>query len=609
MPHRRRWRRHTRHRQAMANDGIRHRRVRQGGAILRVLAWRFRALLTGVSAGLLVGCAGGAPQIARPDAPDTSAQQVLAVAKSRPNVLLIVADDLGYSDLGVLGSEMNTPNLDALAADGLLMTSFYGGGHGPATRAMLMTGQTPHQAGFGATAATLVNAPELAGRPAYKGQLSGDRALLPQRLQRAGYETFMAGRWDFGTQSANLPLQRGFDRAFALLDEGASRFSDGRGISAKQPQARYLEDHRPVQSLPAGYYSSEYFTDRMIGYIRESRDRKGPFFGYLAYTAPHYPLQAPYEWRNRARGRYDLGWDVMRGQRLARQQALGLVTAQAQPARPLSDAPAWVALSPQARERAVRNMEIYAAMVENLDHQVGRLVAYLRETGELANTLIVFLSDNGPEGNDVAAIQGHGWVATAFDNQQQNIGREGSFGSLDAGWAQASATPLSMYKSYAADGGLRVPAIVHFPALLPYAGISDELTSAVDLLPTILELTGAGSARARAGMPGRSLAAHLADGNVRVRGADEALAFEVFGGRALRQGRWKITWLWPPHGQGRWALYDLHSDPGEREDLASRFPQRLARMARAWDGYAKQQGIKKLDRDIGLGRRDQPAAE
>ncbi len=581
--------------------------MKQRSAIRLPAGRRVRVVLGGLGLGLALGCAGGGGgQSVRADAPGTSGARVAAVAKTRPNVLLIVVDDLGYSDLGVLGGEMYTPNLDALAAQGLLMTSFYGGGHGPATRAMLMTGLPPHQVGYGATAATLANAPELVGRPGYEGQLLSDAALLPERLKRAGYETFMAGRWDFGTQAANLPLQRGFDRAFALLDAGASHFADARSITPERPQARYLEDHRAVQSLPAGYYSSEYYTNRMIGYIRESRDRKGPFFGYLSYTAPHYPLHAPYAWRNRPRGRYDLGWDVMRGQRLARQQALGLVARQAEPARALSDAPAWIALSPQARDRAIRNMEVYAAMVENLDHHIGRLIDYLRSSGELDNTLIVFLSDNGPEGNEVAAIEGDGWVEAMFDTQQQNIGREGSFASLQAGWAQASATPLSMYKSYAADGGLRVPAIVHFPALLPYAGISDEVVSALDVLPSIMQLTGAGSERARAALPGRSLAAHLADGNVRVRGPDEALAFEVFGGRALRLGRWKITWLWPPHGDGRWALYDLHTDPGEREDLAPKFPQRLARMVQAWDAYAKRAGIKKLDRDIGLGRRAPP---
>ncbi|MCG8440696.1 MAG: sulfatase-like hydrolase/transferase, partial [Caulobacterales bacterium] len=368
-----------------------------------------------------------------------SADSGPAGAAERPNILLIVADDLGYSDIGAFGGEIATPHLDALAARGVMLTNFHANATCTPSRAMLLTGRDNHAVGFGANPGTARSYPELQGLEGYRSAFPADLATLPERLQALDYQTFMVGKWHLGDDPGSLPPARGFDRSFFLEYSGASHFGDARGNFSHQETARYWEGEAEVKELPSDFFSSTFYTDKAIDYITESVEEGGPFFGYLAYTAPHWPLQAPDDWLDRYDGRYDAGWEAIRRERLAAVQARGLLDAQAA-VLPLPEVlGSWEALPAETQRMEARRMEIYAAMVSHLDHEIGRLLAALTEHGADANTIIVFLSDNGPEGNDVLAIRDtREWAARTLDLSFENMGRPGSYVTPGRGWGHVS---------------------------------------------------------------------------------------------------------------------------------------------------------------------------
>lgn len=519
-----------------------------------------------------------------------------------PNVLLIVADDLGYTDLGVTGGEIRTPNLDALARSGLLLTQFLVSPTCSPTRAMLLSGVDAHPAGLGTMAGEADESQK--GKPGYEGYLSDRVVSVAELLRQAGYRTAMAGKWHLGMEESRGPHRRGFERSFALLPGGASHFADAGGLF-EGGAAAYRDDGRDVRP-PAGFYSTAYFTDELIDSIRGGRGDERPFFAYAAYTAPHWPLQVPDAEIDRYAGRYDEGWDVLRRRRFEAARRLGIVPRTA-PEPPRSRfARAWDELSAEERRREARRMEVYAAMVENLDHHVGRLLQVLKDTGQYDNTLILFLSDNGPEGNRIDRMKTNAdWIPRRFDNRPANLGRAGSYAWLGAGWAQAT-TPFRLWKGFPTEGGIRVPAIARFgPA--GRRGTSDGVVSVKDVAPTLLKLAGVRHPGTRvagsevAPLEGRSLAPFLRGESPTVHGSGFSMGFELFGRRALRQGDFKIVWLFEPYGPGRWELYDLAADPLESNDLAAREPAKLAELVRAWDAYAARNGVVLPSRDTGYG--------
>ena len=353
----------------------------------------------------------------------------------QPNILLIVADDIGFSDLGAFGGEIRTPNLDDLARTGLQLTNFHAAATCGPTRAMLMTGLNPHEVGLGSFGSRLQNTPEVHGLPGYRGSLDEDAPMVSELIDASGYDTYMVGKWHIG-RGPNDPGARGFDRSFSLMDGGASHYADATGVYLGS--ATYTEDGKEVEQLPEEFFSTTFYTDRLIEYIDADRGSGRPFFAYLGYTAPHWPLQAPDEWLERARGRYDAGWDAIREQRIARMRELGLLDAE-HTRYDSPSIPAWDELSDLAKRVEARRMEVYAAMVENLDHHIGRLLEYLETIGERENTVILFLSDNGPEGEELVEGDRLYWIPSTFDNRYENMGRPGSHILLGRGWAQASA--------------------------------------------------------------------------------------------------------------------------------------------------------------------------
>ncbi|MBR8657477.1 arylsulfatase, partial [Achromobacter sp. Marseille-Q0513] len=411
----------------------------------------------------------------------------------RPNFLIIMADDLGYSDLGCFGGEIASPHLDRLAARGLRMRNFYCAPFCSPSRAMLLTGLDAHLVGFGALREVMD--PRQAGKPGYEMYLNDLAPTLSERLRDVGYRTYLSGKWHLGRETPHCPHARGFDRSYGLIDGSSSHFDQtatGATDPSAMPLATYRENGRLIQLPASGFYSSAAYADKLISYLQADAGQDAPFFGMLAFTAPHFPLHAPDEYIARYAGRYDTGYDAIRRARYARQVALGLARADAEPYPGHPRWPAWETLPPAIRQLEARNMAVYAAMIECMDFHIGRVLDALRALGQLDDTVILFLSDNGPEGNSVLdTLRTRDWVREQMDNRLENRGRPGSFIEQGPGWAQVSSTPSRMYKSFTYEGGIRVPCIVAGPGITGDGRIVDGFAHITDVLPTLLELAGA----------------------------------------------------------------------------------------------------------------------
>ena len=521
----------------------------------------------------------------------------------RPNVLVIVADDLGFSDIGAFGGEITTPHLDRLAYDGLRLTDFHTAPACSPTRAMLLTGTDHHLAGIGTMAEAME--PHHAGRPGYEGYLNFDVVPIMELLREAGYLTLMSGKWHLGLTLETSPWARGFDRSFALMPGAANHFASSPDTRSDPPQPKlrmsYFEDDQPIEALPPNFYSSDGFTDKLLEYLAARADQEKPFFAYLAYTAPHWPLQAPQDLVARYRGRYDQGPDALRLERLARLRALGLCPPNVVPHPIVARTAEWNDLSAAERQRSARCMEVYAAMVERMDWNVGRVVAALEQSGEFDNTFIVFLSDNGAEGALLEAAPFFGQrfmdhIARHYDNRLENIGQPNSFVWYGPRWAQAATAPSRLYKTFTTEGGIRVVSFLRYPALMRQHAIGDALSTVMDLFPTILELAGIQhpgtqyNGHAVAALRGVSMLPYLRGNAVAIHAPDEAIGWELFGRFGIRRGRWKAVRIPPPNGPGQWQLYDLEGDPGETDDVAVSQSDELATLLAAWDRYVAETG-------------------
>ncbi len=528
-------------------------------------------------------------------------------AQQPPNVLLIVVDDMGFNDLGIFGSEIDTPNLDALARDGVILTDFHVAPTCSPTRAMLLSGTDHHIAGLGSMAES--NIPNHQGKPGYEGYLNFRVAALPELFKDAGYNTYMTGKWHLGLTAETSPAARAFDKSFASLQSGGGHFANmlpivGPGI------AMYREDHEMVETLPEDFYSTRFFTERMIEYLEEGRADGNPFFAYLAYTAPHWPLQAPQASIAKYQGVYDAGYDALRDQRLQQLKDLGWVSTDTEPFPRLQGEPAWEALPAQEQRYQAKLMEIYAAMIDDIDVYVGRIIDYLKSIEAYDNTLIFFMSDNGPEAHhlEVGWPSLEVWTAACCDNSYANIGNADSYVWYGPNWGQAGNVPSRMYKGFTSQGGIRVPAFFHFPKTIRSAATSDGLTTVQDVMPTLLDAAGidhpgAGDYRGReiVAMQGRSMMPLLTGASETIRQPDEYLGWELYGKRAIRQGDWKITYL-PRHKlrdgvipatvkTDTWQLYNLAEDPGEMQDLSTTHPEKLAAMITLWEDYVARNNV------------------
>ncbi len=514
-----------------------------------------------------------------------AAAKAPAQSSAQPNFLVIVADDLGFSDLGAFGGEIDTPNLDALAMGGLRLADFHTAAACAPTRSMLLTGSDSHRVGLGNMPESMAS--NQVGKPRYEGYLRADTATVAERLAVAGYRTLFSGKWHLGVAPEQDPHARGFQQSFAMLDCCHNHF----GLSISPDRAKmfaYTRNGALVTNLPADFYSSDYFAATLVDELRASRAGPSgakPFFAYLAFTAPHAPLQAPPEVIAKYKGRYDAGYDVLREQRLQRQRELGLLDPAVQPHHPVDTVP-WASLSPEEKQVSARKMEIYAAMVDRLDKGVGHVIAELKASGEYDNTVIIFLSDNGAEARDAPPRPG-----TPVPSLE-SLGTAASYVNYGAGWALAGTAPSWRFKTFASEGGIHTPAFVAGPVVRRPGTIARTYTDVQDVVPTMLDLAGVpvtpGRFAERAVQPidGLSWRKFLADGSA-VYPASKQIGTELFGSRSLRQGDWKITDI----SDGTWHLFNVAKDPGETRDLSVQEPARKTALIAAWNAYAQDVGV------------------
>jgi arylsulfatase len=483
----------------------------------------------------------------------------LAAPPEKPHILLIMADDMGYSDLQCYGSEIPTPNLDKLASNGLRFTQFYNVGRCCPTRASLLTGLYPHQAGVG----HMVNDN---GLPGYRGRLNDRCATLGEVLRTAGYRTYLSGKWHVGEKKGGWPVDRGFDRSYSLIS-GATNFW------RLDPGRTLARDGEAIQP-PEKWYITDAISENAVSFLKDHAKSHAdkPFFLYASYTAPHWPLHAHPEDIERFKDTYNVGWDEIRKRRLARMKELGLIDRATALSPRDAKVPAWEK-EPNQKEFAHR-MAVYAAQIYRMDAGIGQILAQLEANKALENTLILFLADNGG-------------CAEIIDRGKKGVpaGGPDSFLSYGVGWANASNTPFRLYKHWVHEGGISTPLIAHWPAVIQKPGVVREPSHLIDIMSTYVDISGAQYSEKLQPLEGKSLLP-LFQGKPWV--GHDALYWEHEGNRAVRQGDWKLV---AQHGKA-WELYDLSTDRLEGNNLAEKFPDRVTALTKLYDTWAERAQVR-----------------
>ena len=530
----------------------------------------------------------------------TATATATAPAPRSPNILLILADDMGFNDIQPFGqTTIQTPSLNALAGEGMRFTNFHVHATCSPTRAQMLTGVDNHLAGMGAMGE--FRTPEMEKYPgSYIGSLNDRVKTVAEVLKEKGYATFMTGKWHLGAKPEQTPAARGFDRSFALVNGGGSHWDD-RGLLAIAPKSTFLEDGRPVPRS-VGEFSSDLYTDKFLAYLRAAHASDKPFFGYLAFQAPHDPVQAPKAYIEKYKGKFADGYDEHRLKLFANMKRLGLIPAATKMGEAAPLFKPWGQLSPTERREQERLMEIYAGMVDNLDHNIGRVVKELKRAGLYENTIIFFLSDNGPSAAYMGLYPGNadGRYIRSFDTSYDNLGAPDSFAAVGPGWAYASSAPFRLFKMLVTEGGTISPMIVRAPGISRPGSINDGFIGVEDIFPTVLAATGAERGTERHGVPleplkGGSFLPVLRGAAATAHPVDYERGEELFGNKAYRQGDWKISWLPKPYGTEQWQLFDTRNDRGETRDVAAQHPELVAAMAKRYDKWAQQNRVMQWD--------------
>ena len=520
-----------------------------------------------------------------------SEQAAGSPARKRPNFVFILADDMGFSDIGCYGSEIETPNLDALARDGLRFADFHNSPRCCPSRAALLTGLYSHQVGMGLMTSDYGRYPY----PGYAGDLSENCATIAEALKAGGYTTLMAGKWHLTPLNVgrhNYPLQRGFDRYYGIIN-GAASYFDPASLTSDN-------DAIEVSNGDKDYYFTNAIGDKSVQFIGDAAEKEKPFFLYAAFTAGHWPLMAPDETIAKYKGKYAAGWDALRASRHAKQLAMGMVQAEwgITPRDPR--VPAWELASFHEWEQ--RRMEVYAAQIDLLDQNVGKIVTKLRQLGVLDNTMICFMSDNGGNFEEMAryaagqprpaympALTKDGLPVIPGNDPSIMPGAATTYASYGIPWGNASNTPFRLYKHYAHEGGIATPFVVHWPRGLKSKGITHEIGHEIDVMPTVLAAAGVSySAISKAGtspppLEGKSLLP-VFDGQLL---AERSLFWEHEGNCAVREGKWKLVSRFPD----AWELFDMERDRTEKHNLADQHPDRMKKMADDYANWAKRAGV------------------
>lgn len=525
----------------------------------------------GAGAALPFGCGGEKP-----------------AANGRPNIIVMMADDMGYSDIGCYGGEVDTPNLNRLASNGVRFTNFYNTARCCPTRASLLTGLYQHQAGVGHMMGDY-------GIPGYRGDLNTGCVTMAEALKPAGYHTLMSGKWhvtphDSGSKH-NWPRQRGFDRFFGTI-LGAGSFYD---------PVTLTRENEPIRPESGDFYYTNAISDQAVGYIDEYASQPDPFFMYVAYTSPHWPLHALDKDIAKYKGRYAMGWDELRQQRYKRMIEMGIVDERWQLTPRDEDVPAWK--DAPNKEWEQRRMEVFAAQIDCMDQGIGRIVSKLEEQGILDNTLILFLADNGGCAEELSkSWKGDFIPAKTLDGRPVELGNEPEFmpgpeetyQSYGLPWANASNTPFRLYKHWVHEGGISTPLIAHWPKKIGKTNtLNPEPGHLIDIMATCVDVAGTEypatyNGNAITPLEGKSLAPVLETGS---RAPHEAIFWEHEGNRAIRKGKWKLVSRWNREDGGQWELYDLEADRTEMNNLAAGDPDRVNTMKADWEAWAKRANV------------------
>lgn len=497
-----------------------------------------------------------------------------------PNLILIMVDDMGYSDIGAYGSEIQTPTLDKLAAEGIRFREFYNNSICAPTRASLLTGQYPHRAGMGFFDVNL-------GLPAYQGFLNKESLTLAEVLKANGYSTLMSGKSHLGKDSLAWPNQRGFDQFYGFIP-GASDYFDIGNYGKADPVI--LVKNNKKEKLKPGEYLTNTITDNALEFLTKQNKQNKPFFLYLAFNAPHWPLQALPEDIAKYRGRYDIGWDSLRQQRITRQRELGILQAGQRVADRDPEVPVWDNLTYDQKQLWKAKMEVYAAMLDRVDQNIARVLNKLKELKKDDNTLIVFISDNGAQG-------GYSGNARKPTRNSGPIGTAGSYDYQEQPWANVSNTPFRHYKNNMHEGGISSPFIAWYPKKIKAGTLVKGTGHLIDIAPTFYEL-------AKATYPanyhnvksnplvGKSLTPVLFGQATEVN-RGEPLFWERAGNRAVHKGKWKLVSTFPSY---TWELYDLETDRGETTDVAAKFPAVVNELSVEYFQWAERTGVVDYDK-------------
>ncbi len=513
--------------------------------------------------------------------PDTSH------SSARPNIAIVIIDDAALMDFSAYGGEIQTPVIDAFAANGIRFTNFRASPLCAPSRAMLLTGLNSHRAGVGNLASMIPS--EHIGQPGYAGTLEPGITTIAARLRSNGYRTYTVGKWHLGEDIDSRPSAHGFDRSFVLNSSGGDHYSDMAHIPTES-KTQWIEDGEPISSLPSDFYSTKSIVDKLIEYTEQDAQQDKPFFAYLAFVAAHYPLQAPAHNIEPYLETYRDGWNDLRRKRWETAKDMGLIPQEAELADMAEGFRAWDELTEAEKSMYAKRKAVYAGMFDSINEHLGRYVDFLKARNLFDNTVFVVLADNGPDGVEIEANGlARLWVTSeGYRVSPETYGARGSFSTMGPEWALASASPSDLFKGYMSEGGIRVPLIVSGPGI-DQGRSSDAFTYVTDVAPTVLDL--AGIDYERDDMSGRSLAEVLRNKAQGVYGPEDAVGMELAGNAALFRGDYKVTRNGPPFGDNTWRLFDLSVDPGETNDLSREQPELLASMIEDYEKYAEENGV------------------
>jgi arylsulfatase len=503
----------------------------------------------------------------------------------RLNILLLVADDLGYADLGCYGGDIETPNIDKLAASGILFSRYHTSPLCAPTRAMLLSGNDNHIAGMGSQGL-------VTNEFGYEGRISTRTMIIPEVLKKAGYHTYMAGKWHLGMDSPSNPFNRGFERTFVNLGSSGNHYNN-QGLFKENPLSVYSEDGNPAD-WQDGKYSTDFFTDKLIEYINVDKDDGKPFFAFAAYTSPHWPLQVDDKFWQKYEGRYDDGYEKLKERRLASLKRAGMLPEEAILPPNHERVKSWESLTEEEKKKEARKMELYAGMVDNLDYNIGRLIQHLKDIGEFNNTLILFMSDNGAAAEDFYYHDTEGpFIREHFIDDYESMGQPNSFISYGPQWAEAGSSPFKYFKGLTTEGGIIAPMIISGPGIENENTIYDGLVTLMDIAPTFYEVADAEypetfNNTSLYPLKGTSIIPLTSGLANKVHDQDYVFGLEHRNFAMIRKGDWKITNITRPFKAENFELYNVANDLAELHNLKESEPEKFNELLQEWAKFSNE---------------------